>query len=218
MNSFGFGGSNTHVILDDAFNYLRSRDLEGNHHTAPTPTIDTPKPLRHISQNGHINGNGPNGNGTNGHHKENGEESNGSLESSESTPKLLVFTAADEGVAKRIVEKYDTFYNEEVFGNSVATEQLAYTLSERRTRMRWRSFGILLDGPHSEESKGLGLSKPLRSSAENDLAFIFTGQGAQYVGMGKDLVAYPVYKNTLEQINEIYRGLGNEWSIFGKGI
>ncbi|KAF2965402.1 hypothetical protein GQX73_g8174 [Xylaria multiplex] len=33
VNSFGFGGSNAHVVMDDALHYLRSRGLKGNHCT-----------------------------------------------------------------------------------------------------------------------------------------------------------------------------------------
>ena len=37
VNSFGFGGSNAHLILDDAFNYLRIRNLDGIHCTVSRP-------------------------------------------------------------------------------------------------------------------------------------------------------------------------------------
>src|SRR4051794_5170686 len=33
VNSFGFGGTNAHVVIDDAYNYLRLLGLEGKHHT-----------------------------------------------------------------------------------------------------------------------------------------------------------------------------------------
>ncbi|KAL8719989.1 MAG: hypothetical protein Q9225_003081 [Loekoesia sp. 1 TL-2023] len=39
VNSFGYGGSNTHIVLDDAFNYLKLRCLEGKHCTASLPPL-----------------------------------------------------------------------------------------------------------------------------------------------------------------------------------
>ena len=37
VNSFGFGGSNSHVVLEDALNFLRLRGLKANHCTSEKP-------------------------------------------------------------------------------------------------------------------------------------------------------------------------------------
>jgi acyl transferase domain-containing protein len=48
VNNFGFGGANTHVILDDAFHYLQARDLPGNHCTVALPGV--PLTLAEVSK------------------------------------------------------------------------------------------------------------------------------------------------------------------------
>ncbi|KAI1820011.1 BcPKS1, polyketide synthase [Xylaria intraflava] len=39
--SFGFGGSNSHVVLDDAYHYLLARGLKGNHETFPRTMLES---------------------------------------------------------------------------------------------------------------------------------------------------------------------------------
>jgi hypothetical protein len=79
VNSFGVGGTNGHVVIDDAYHYLRERGLTANHYTQPSaPTsADLGFVNGNDSQavdgseivNGHTNGlTDGNGNGlTNGH-------------------------------------------------------------------------------------------------------------------------------------------------------
>nr|ALQ32849.1 putative polyketide synthase [Fusarium foetens] len=201
LNSFGFGGSNSHIVLDDALHYLKDRGLSGVHNTNLVPG-----PLTNGSAitNGHgtAHTNGANGtNGTNG-------VANG--HSDVELPKLLVWTAADKKAAKRTIEAYDNFYKEKVSGSRKKMDYLASTLGTRRSNMLWRAFAVV-DG---STKQALPPSKPIRSSEDLGLAFVFTGQGAQYVNMGFGLERYPVYRETLEKISGIYSSFGSSWKLF----
>ena len=137
----------------------------------------------------------------------------------EGLPRLLVWSAADEQAAKRSLRDQELFYKEKIAGNRAKLDSLAYTLAARRSHMLWRSFAIVAEDGLSEAQGGtadLDPVKPMRSSPDATLAFVFTGQGAQYTDMGWDLVKYPVFADTLRQIDGIYQSLGCTWSIFGR--
>ncbi|RMZ82570.1 hypothetical protein DV738_g1477, partial [Chaetothyriales sp. CBS 135597] len=94
---------------------------------------------------------------------------------------------------------------------------LAYTLSCRRTQFSTRSFAVVQQGRVKESlllkdmaaHKAL-LSKPLR------LAFVFTGQGAQWPQMGLELMeSFPTYLKSIRDMDDIlhsFHGCPN-WSI-----
>lgn len=233
VNSFGFGGSNTHVVLDDAYHYLTDRHLSGNHCTSPVPGNAAGNPIP--NGNGTLRTdavvNGSNGasrplNGSSVGHPLNGASGNGSTTKEQpvnglgaargngNLPRMMVWTAADENAVKRTVGVYQKFYQERVSGNPEKLDRLAWTLASRRSQMLWRTFAIVADGPELQGDKILSPAKPVRREAEAGLAFVFTGQGAQYADMGHDLIEYPVFAATLRRIDDVYADLGCTWSIF----
>lgn len=233
VNSFGFGGTNSHVILDDAYHYLLERGLEGNHCTSASPVTvhngdgGTPRPAAKVN-GAHVKGatllvTDTNSIPDGGERQMNGFapqllapdthlSSNGHGDGSpERSSKLLVFSALDEKSLKRTLDQYQTFYTHQVQPFPGKIPRLAYTLAARRSRMLWRSFAIAEDA-----SDSLSAAKSVRASAEVGMAFVFTGQGAQYVNMGAGLMQYPVYKQALEKVDAEYKRLGCAWSLFGK--
>ena len=132
-----------------------------------------------------------------------------------SPSKLLVWTAADEKALGRMTQAYGTYCKGHVSNDANKLDDLAFTLAARRSCMLWRTYAIVAGG-NKDKDLNLAPAKPVRSSTETGMAFVFTGQGAQYVEMGIGLLNYPIYKETLQQIDDIYRGLGCHWSIFGR--
>ena len=219
INSFGYGGSNAHLILDDALHYLQSRGLHGYHHCTtipPTGHEPTANGITHCTPNGIT------------YSTANGRSSDTKTESSEFEPlsplRLLIWSAADAGSLQRMTHAYQDYYQAHIAGSHDRLNQLAYTLVARRSVMSWRTFAIVGTTDSTvdkEEADGsmppLSLAQAVRApNEEPHIAFIFTGQGAQYAGMGLELLKYPVYAESLQRSNEILASLGAGWSIVGE--
>ncbi|KAF5531595.1 polyketide synthase [Fusarium napiforme] len=181
---------------------FRDRSLSGVHNTSLTS--------RPATNGAGVTTNGHGAAHTNGTSRTNGANGAANGHSDVELPKLLVWTAADEKAAKRTIEAYNTFYKGKVAGNHKKFVHLASTLGTRRGNMLWRVSAVV-DG---STKQALSPSKPVRSSEDLGLAFVFTGQGAQYINMGLGLEQYPVYRDTLEKIGEIYSSFGCSWNLF----
>lgn len=251
VNSFGFGGSNAHVVMDDALHYLQERGLNGNHHTvhvadgalatdisvdgvnrineklngqvsmngvsSSLPRCDSDQHLR----NGDIGTTGsPESQIINDIDRINPSHSGISEDPMARSPHLMVWSAADEHTLETMTQSYQDFMSGTSLSSWSAQHQLAYTLAARRSVMLWRTFAVA-DASTAPTSEGetckmSSTAKPTRASGDTALAFVFTGQGAQYVNMGRNLLVYPVFRKTLQDVDAIFHGLACSWSLFGE--
>lgn len=196
VSSFGFGGANSHVILDDAYNYLRLRAIHGNHCTAHTP------PRRD-----QIQGSSPSY-----------TSSRISSHFPSLTPRLLVLSAADQEGLERMGSIYKQHFASlpaETLASGEYLDDLAHTLGGRRSRLSWRSFAIT-NSLRKPFDFVCALSRPIRPcQTKLRTAFVFTGQGAQWAGMGKDLVCYDSFRASIERADNYLRHMGCAWSPKG---
>ncbi|KAI0156515.1 polyketide synthase PksD [Xylariaceae sp. FL1272] len=255
VNSFGFGGSNCHLVLDDAFHFLEQMGADS---TSRTPMIfmhllnsstrllrdqkmsHDPTVGRNLTLNGGheaeraahtildevsdndgnrwivkedlVNGSTHNGNSLNSPQafippQRAGSSLFPSDLCSEFT--LLVWSARDEAGLGRIIQSYQKFLKQQSEHLISLMSPLAYTLSVRRSLMQWRSFAVVSSDPNDiQVSRG----KYVQGLKQPGLAFVFTGQGAQYVNMGLQLMAYPSFESVIVTSGTVLRDLGANWS------
>lgn len=213
VNSFGYGGSNGHVVLDDAYHYLAARKLA-------------------------INGHASNGvHGTNGHISNgvNGTNGDATLKKGHASikdcprPRIFAWSAGDKEGLKRIEESLAKYIHAKAAGHQTLSPyeknndedfmaKLAYTLGERRSRLQWKTYAIASSTEELISSLSANNDEKhipvVKSSGSRRIGFVFTGQGAQWAGMGVELMAYTVFRDSLEAADKYLReDCGCGWSV-----
>ena len=135
--------------------------------------------------------------------------------------KLFCWSARDEKGIARLCEIY-TQYLSSVESHRTCTDEdkslinnLWYTLTHRRSTLDWKSWCLAstIDELHKLLTKGI--SRPIRSSKTPQMAFVFTGQGAQWHAMGRELMTYKVYRESIQQADDCLVLAGCPWSVIG---
>ncbi|KAI4282897.1 MAG: hypothetical protein L6R38_002591 [Xanthoria sp. 2 TBL-2021] len=92
---------------------------------------------------------------------------------------------------------------------------VAYTLGCKRSRLQQRSFRIV---DRDNLAQGLAAEKRVSTSPihTSNVAFVFTGQGAQWHTMGAQLFEYAAFRATITFLDRVLEELseGPSWTIF----
>ena len=204
LNSFGYGGTNAHVILEPA----PAMDVNGSpvdgDSTSTIKANGIQDDLEVKATNGAADGaQQPNGDGTNAKLQE----------AAQAKPQLFVLSATSEKslleAAKNVQSWVSTRASEEDY-----LSDLAYTLNVRRSLLPLR-LSIVASTPDelvsALEPKSLRISKLPHSVS---VAFVFTGQGAQWHAMGRELLHLnSAFKDSILQSDKLIQSFGSQWSL-----
>jgi acyl transferase domain-containing protein/NADPH:quinone reductase-like Zn-dependent oxidoreductase/ubiquinone/menaquinone biosynthesis C-methylase UbiE len=181
VNSFGYGGTNAHVILDDAHHFLQ----------------------RHRRSVGR-------------RRNDSGFVSPVSDDSFSNAPRSRLFLQSANDERSLIQMGSDLskhLQDQDVFDEDQLLDNLAYTLCERRSQFPYSCAIVATDKSDLQVQLQHVRSSPTSGTMPPRVGFIFTGQGAQWWRMGRELLHYPVFKRSLQRCGSVVTGLGAEWSL-----
>ncbi|KAI1306393.1 polyketide synthase [Xylaria venustula] len=238
INSFGVGGSNAHVVLDDALHFLRSYHLVGHHRTVRVPDCSRFSSFAHLNGDNHDNHDHTNWDGSNGtslsrsietpcYRNGTGDKEKGfpeiideaiDEETAVSRSNIFVWSSYDQdGVlrARDLLNEYlgkrtKTLFSPKMKSNFI--EDLSYTLAAKRTHHGWRSFALADSYESLQNALSLN-SIATRIVSTPRLAFVFTGQGAQWAAMGRELLHYSAFRRSLYDADKYLSKLNCPWSL-----
>ncbi|KAI0428586.1 polyketide synthase [Xylaria sp. FL1042] len=164
INSFGFGGANSHAILEASPNKAQG--------------------FCHVPPKG---------------------------------PLLFVFSANSRLSLSSTIEKFHFWVQHHPRASIL---DISYTLCQRRSRLPFR-FSCVAD--HRElllENLSRGQHRIISSTPSTPstgIVFIYTGQGAQWVRMGRELLcgpsSLPIFRDSIRSSSQILQALGATWDL-----
>lgn len=174
------------MIIDDAHSFVSSRGMIGNY-KKPMKLLQETQVLAE-GYNDHTEGN---------------------------KAHVFVFSAFSEASAKsQATVLYQYLAERQANPAGQLLGNLAFTLGERRSVLPWKaaisatSIAQLTDGINHDILRFVKLTKA------RNIGFVFTGQGSQWCGMGRELIGqYPAYRRSLESAYRILKSLGACWSL-----
>ena len=126
-----------------------------------------------------------------------------------SSYKLLLFSANHPDSLRRLVDDYRTYLKEK----SSTIDDLAYTLACRRKHLLHRTYSV------SNGLDILNVSTSRKETTVPSVVFVFTGQGAHWTGMARELIQdYDSFASDLRNMNEDLAKLPDPppWNIEGQ--
>jgi acyl transferase domain-containing protein/NADPH:quinone reductase-like Zn-dependent oxidoreductase/NAD(P)-dependent dehydrogenase (short-subunit alcohol dehydrogenase family)/aryl carrier-like protein len=240
VNSFGFGGTNAHVVLDDVYHFCSARNLPVKHRTRPSDpiqnTIQEPLQLEceksasdSSSRDGAdlSNSVGSTSPGREISPRRNSADttSNSSYSESEledNAPlrykqpefpilKLLTLSTFEEGGVQRTTSAHDEWLR-----SSIQQKNDMPSLDDLAYTLCDRRSLLPWRSATVATNNNLDRlewSPPVRARDNMTICFLFTGQGAQWHNMGSELLQYPVFRSSLEKANTYFKSLGSRWSL-----
>jgi acyl transferase domain-containing protein/NADPH:quinone reductase-like Zn-dependent oxidoreductase/SAM-dependent methyltransferase len=216
INSFGFGGANAHVILEDAASFLSRHGLEGCHATIPRHEY-----IDGVLEPAYCNDNASSLASTPADETSSSKLSQAASDCSSEilrdwhpTPRLLVLSSNDQEGVKRNVDRLQSYLALETCTAPSFLSDLALTLNTKRTTLPWKSY-VVTTGPADLREKISSFAPVVRSSssAVPRVTFVFTGQGAQWHAMGKGLSVFATFAKSMQRSETILKSLGCPWSL-----
>ena len=214
VNSFGFGGANAHCIIEHVSSVAHG--YESSVRRRSTNLMGTETPI--ATKNGE--------NGNRSYHRDTVTVPNELSKVNGVTPvnpdgKLIHQQSC--GTRKKVLLPFSAFDNKSLECNVAAVSSilqnynlsdLAYTLSARRSRFSQRAFTVIsLEDSHIHKDEVVTSSSDPR---DQQVGFVFTGQGAQWPGMGFGLYKeYEAFRSSIHYQNNILHKLrdGPSWTI-----
>ncbi|KAK5991432.1 Highly reducing polyketide synthase FUM1 [Cladobotryum mycophilum] len=129
-------------------------------------------------------------------------------EQTSSNPQLLLFSASSPTAVSKVAASMLQYYST----HPHCLSNLAYTLAFRREWLQTRSFAVVSQKKGIEANVSPPMKRPDRMP---HIVMVFTGQGAQWPMMGKQLLSSEAFRQDLAELDAILQQCVNPpgWSI-----
>ncbi|KAK4038649.1 polyketide synthase [Parachaetomium inaequale] len=130
--------------------------------------------------------------------------------------RLFVLSANDETALRNSVRRLGIWIEQHAeLYQTTMPRNLAYTLCQRRSHLPWRV--AVVAGMCGDVASALNShdAVPARAPSEPPrVAFVYTGQGAQWFAMGRELLeTHPVFFDAIIRADDSLRAIGADFSI-----